>query len=185
MDFQNGNNKFFSYIIILWAFFVLIFFTRTYFYSLQEKLDERYENTSKLEDIKKELSELEKLKKDFVSNQDKLLKNVSKYTIDFNSKNIFNYIYTYVDKANANGKESIIMKSLNFKEGTVWDLGFTEGTIIVTARFSSQKELLKFMNYLINPNSQYSFFIDNFSYPNFWKGGSFQATIPLKMFYKK
>lgn len=185
MDFQSTNNKFFSYVILLVAFFILVFITRGFFYTLQENLDERDTNVRNLEKIKSEHMELEKLKVKFESNQDELLKNVSKYTVDFNSDNLFNYIYTYVDTVNSSNKGSIIMKWLTFNEGTLWDLWMHEGTLSLSAKFSSQKTLLNFLDYLVSADSQYTFFIDNFSYGNFGKQWSFQATIPLKMFYKK
>jgi len=185
MDFQSSNNKFFSYVVILVGFFILLFITKDFFYVLQEKLDERNQNERNLEKAKSEHSELEELKVKFESNQDELLKNVSKYTLDFNSENLFNYIHSYVENVNSSWRGSIIIRSLTLSEWTLWDIGMYEGTISVSAKFSSQRTLLDFIDYLVSSESQYTFFIDNFSYPNFGKQWDFQATIPLKMFYKK
>jgi len=185
MDLPSNNNKFFSYVIILIGFFILIFITRDFFYTLQEKLDERDKNIVNLEEAKAEHSELEQLKVKFESNQDELLKNVSKYTLDFNSENLFNYIYTYAENVNSSWRGSIVMRNLTFSEGTLWDIGMYEGTVSISAKFSSQRTLLDFIDYLVSSESQYTFFIDSFSYPNFGKQWDFQATIPLKMFYKK
>lgn len=129
--------------------------------------------------------ELEDLKLKFESNQDELLKNVSKYTIDFNPNNLFNYIYTYVDSVNSSGQGTIVMRGLTFNEGTLGDLGMYEWELSVTASFSSQRTLLGMLEYFVSADSQYTFFIDNFSYSNFGQDGSFQVTIPLKLFYKK
>ena len=124
MEFQSGNNsKFLSYIVLLIAFFILIFVTKDFFYTLQENLDDKSHYTSKLSDVQEELAELDTLQQNFTSNQDELLARVSKYTVDFTSENVFNYIYAYVDNVNSEGKGSIIMKSLSFSEGTIGDFG--------------------------------------------------------------
>ncbi len=185
MDLNGWNQKFVSYVILLISFFILLFFTKAFFYTLQEQFDEKIKNTKEFLDLKKEHLELEELQGKFSSNQDVLLKDISKYTIDFNSENLFNYIHLYVKDFNSKGKDSITIKGVNFSESSAGDLGFNEGTINITARFSSQRALLRFVSYFTSKDSQYTFFMDNFTYPKFGKEGSFQVTLPLKLFYKK
>ena len=126
MDFQGTNKKIFSYVILLIAFFILIFVTKDIFVTLQQSLDEKQQNIRDLEAAKKEHTEIETLKSKFESNQDELLQNISKYTVDFNSENLFNYIYTYVNSANTKKRGSMVMKSLSITESPPRDIGLSE-----------------------------------------------------------
>lgn len=139
MEFQNGNNKFFSYLVLLVAFFILIFITRGFFYTLQEKLDDVSTSQATLDTVQKELTDLNDLDQKLRSNNNDILQDISKFTLDFNSENLFNYIYSYVDTVNGSGRDTISMRSLDFSPGTLGDFGLYEGTISLTANFSSQR----------------------------------------------
>ncbi len=185
MELANNNNKLLWYLIVLLVFFVLVFFTRPFLFALQENSDEKTSNEQELRKLEQELSELNELKRNFASNQDEVLKNISKYTVDFSSDALFNYIYSYVDSVNSGGRDTIVMRSLNLSEGVISDLGMHEATITISANFSSQRTLLAFLNYLISADSAYTFYLDNFNYADFGKSGPFQVSIPLKMYYKQ
>ncbi len=181
---NNNNNKFISYLIFLIAFFILVFFTRVYFSQMQVNLDDASTSKSDLQAADQELQKLDTLKNNFDSNQDELSQKVSKYTVDFDSDKLFDYIYSYVNKVNSWWRDNIEMKGLTYTPWEPGDLWFLEWSLTLSARFSSQRALLAFLDYLIDPESEYTFVIDSFSYPNFWKSGPFQVTIPLKMYYK-
>lgn len=179
----NQNHTFLGYIIVLLALFVLVFFTKNVFGDLQQNLDLQDQKNAKLQQNETELSQLNTIKKDFSDNSSEASSQISKFTKPFDDQAIIDHIYDYVSKVNANGT-AIALRWVSFSEGTVWDLWFKEATIDVSARFGSEQTLINMISYFIDPDANYTFFIDALSYPAIWKSTSFQASIPLKLFYK-
>lgn len=179
----NQNHTFLWYIIVLLALFILVFFTKNIFWDLQQNLDIQDQNTLKIEQSESELSNLNKIKKDFTSNSSEASSQISKFTKPFDDQAIIDHIYDYVDKVNANGT-AIALRWVSFSEWEIGDLGFKEANINVSARFGNEQTLINMISYFIDPDANYTFFIDSLSYPAIWKATSFQASIPLKLFYK-
>ncbi len=183
MPINTPKNSFLSYIIILLALFILVFFTKNIFWTLQQSLDLKDEKNAKVQSNEAELSRLNNIKKDFSDNTSDATVEISKFTKAFDDQAIINHVYDYVEKINENGT-AIALKSVNFSKGKVGDLWFNEVNVNVTARFGSEQTLMNMISYFIDPDANYTFFIDSLSYPAIWKSTSFQTSIPLKLFYK-
>lgn len=186
MELQNSNNKFLSAVIILAALFFVVFVSAKIYRTYTENKDYQTEITTKIEKSQQELAKLNDLKTSLASNLNEDAIKIGQFSKEFSSKDIFNYIYSYAYGVNTtqNG-ETIAMRGINISEPTVSDIGMNEVQIELSARFSSQKTFLKFLNFLTNPEANFSFYIDRLSYP--WFGADswgFQASIPLKMYYK-
>jgi hypothetical protein len=100
---------------------------------------------------------------------------------------LLRYFYDYVEKAYST--ENIIeIKWISFYELWISDLWFNEGEIKLKMYFWNKKTMVNFIKFLIDKNSDYLFFIDEFSYPNFWtkilEEKWFNMTINLKIYYK-
>jgi uncharacterized protein YpmB len=67
MSSITTNNKIKNLIIIFITIFILLFFTKQAFYNMNELLDEKEENTTKLENIVSQLNDLQKLEQDLKS----------------------------------------------------------------------------------------------------------------------
>jgi len=193
MELQNNNSKFFSYLIILIALFFIVFVTKAFFETTQQRWDTKAQLESDLQSAKEDLSDLNALNLKFTNNEDELSKEISKFTIDFDKDDIFSYVHSYVNSVNSGDTttsdkkregDTIIIKGINISDGQLGDLGMNEATVSVSARFSSVKTFQKFLNYMTDKSAKYTFYIDTLSYPDFGKTGSFQVTVPLKMYYK-
>lgn len=185
MELQSNNSKFFSYIIILASLFFVVFITKNIFATTQQYLDTKSQFQSKITKAEEELSQLNTLKTQLENNQDPTSKESTRFAIEYDSKSIFEYIYAYADAVNSGGTgETIIMRWLSVGEWNLSDLGMKEAVVNVSARFSSQKTFLKFLNYITSSEAKYSFFIESLSYPTFGVDGGFQISIPLKIYYK-
>ena len=183
MSINTPKNTFLSYIIILLALFILVFFTKNTFSALQQNLDTKDQKNSIVQSNETELARLNKIEKDFSDNSSEATSEISKFTKDFDDQAIIDHIYDYVEKVNSEGT-AVAIKSVNFSEGKIGDLWFKEANINVTARFGNEQRLLDMLSYFTNPDANYTFFIDSLSYPAIWKSTSFQVSIPLKLFYK-
>jgi hypothetical protein len=67
MSSITTNNKIKNLIVIFITIFILLFFTKQAFYNMNELLDEKEENTIKLENIVTQLNDLQKLEQDLKS----------------------------------------------------------------------------------------------------------------------
>ena len=183
MPINTPNNNFLWYLVILVALFVLVFFTKNAFSDLQQNMDLQNQKTIELESNKAELERLNTIKKEFNDNTSEAASQIAKFTKPFDDQAIIDHVYDYVAKVNANGT-TIALKSVSFSESKEGDLWFKEANINVTARFGWEQVLLDMLKYFINPDANYTFFIESLSLPNIWKSTSFQTSIPLKLFYK-
>lgn len=183
MPISTPKNSFLWYIIILLALFILVFFTKNIFWSLQENLDIKDQKTIEIQSSQTELSRLNAIQKEFSDNTSEATVEISKFTQPFDDQAIIDHIYDYVEKVNSDGTV-IAIRSVNFSEWKVGDLWFNEANINVTARFGNEQILMNMVSYFINPDANYTFFIDSLSYPAVWESTSFQTSIPLKLFYK-
>ncbi len=176
---MNQNSKFISLLLLLISFFIIVFFTSWVFYNLQWNLDTHWKSIKNLEDKKKELLKLNELKKSLAKGLDK---EIEKYAVSFREDQLSAYIYWYIEDTNGQGW-FIAVKDLNFIEGKINEYGFKEGQVEISVRVSDEATLLRFLSFLTSKESQYKFFIENFSYSDTWMWW-FNITIPLKIFYK-
>jgi hypothetical protein len=103
--------------------------------------------------------------------------------VEVKEDEVIDYIYSYVEWINSE-KGIINIKSIRFSEGKKNELGFLESDVQLSLVVSDEDMLLRFLDFLVSPKSQYNFFIDNFSYPNDGRTWSFSVNVPLKIFYK-
>lgn len=174
------NNKLTSLIILLFSLMILVFFTRDSFYTLQSNLDTQVQKTKEQADKKAELEKLNKLKADLESWKNDM---INRYAIDFKEDEIINYMYSYLEETNGESGVTLI-KGVTLNEGTVNEFGFKEAKVLLDVRVSDEAAMMKFLDFLTSPKEKYNFFIESFSYPNDGIPGSFNVTIPLKIFYK-
>jgi len=142
MELQNNNSKFFSYLIILIALFFIVFVTKAFFETTQQRWDTKAQLESDLQSAKEDLSDLNALNLKFTNNEDELSKEISKFTIDFDKDDIFSYVHSYVNSVNSGDTttsdkkregDTIIIKGINISDGQLGDLGMNEATVSVSA----------------------------------------------------
>lgn len=183
MKTSYTQNPFIAYLLMLWALFILIFFTKNIFADMQIALDEREQNRVQNEEKKNTLSELSSLKEKLMQEWSEALGEIQWFTGDFSDKNILEYLHTYAGQINA-GNERIIMRDITINGGQVSDIGFNKAIVNVSAVFSSEQTLFGFVDYLTDIEWEYRFYITNFNYPMNEGPGNLQVTIPLTLYYK-
>ena len=175
-----NNSKLISLVVLLFSFMILVFFTRNYFYEMQANIDTKNQKTIEASTKKEELEKLNKLKADLESWKND---SFNRYAIDFKEDEIINYIYSYLEENNGEAGVTLV-KSITLNEWTVNEFGFKEARVQLDVRVSDEGAMMNFLDFLTSPKEKYNFFIESFSYPNNGIPGSFNVSIPLKIFYK-
>lgn len=175
----NNQNKLVSYFLILLSIFLLLFFVKDSYFKLQENLDSLSIKNTGNNDKKETLAELNSIK------QKPWLENVvKKYIHNFDENEILDYFYAYVNK-NKFGSWYSMINSINLEKWSKNEYGFNEWKINLSVVFSDEIELFKMLNFITWKTSIYSFFIDNFTFPNEPNSETwFQVNIPIRVFYK-
>lgn len=178
------QNNFISYLIILIAFFILFFITKSFYsdYMMQreEKISLMKENSEK----EKELKRLDTLKSELNNPNSKVLQDIQGLTGDVSPEEIMNYIYSYAQEVNL-GSERMIIKTLDVTLGEATDFWFQKAKINIDALFSSEKTLLSFLDAMIDPKNPYRFYIEDLNYPLGNASQTLQVSIPLIFYYSK
>lgn len=175
-----NNNKLISLVVLLVSFMILVFFTRDFFYQMQANLDTQSQKSIEASTKKQELDTLNKLKAELDAWKDN---SINRYIIDFKEDEIVGYIYGYLEQSNGESWVTLV-KSITLNEGAVNEYGFKEASIQLDVRVSDEWAMTNFLSFLTSPKEKYNFFINNFTYPNNGIPGSYNVTIPLKVFYK-
>ena len=175
------NKKIYNLLILLFAFFVLVFFTTNIYSNVQESLDFKKIKQLELEKLNNELTSLGKIKATKVDSS-----NIKKFLNTFNEADIFKYINQYIDTVN-NEKWDIYVKfsSINFNKPQKSELWFRQVKINLSLKdIQDSDTLIDLLDYLTNKDNKYSFFITDFSFPieNSWPYK--QISIPLQMYIK-
>ncbi len=174
---MNNNSKFISFLILFVSLFIFVFLTLDFYSTLQVNLDQKSTLEGQFADKSKQKSNLETIKKQVESWKNP---EVAKYVFEFKEDELIQYIYDF-----AQANESYMnIKQVTFEEGKQNEYGFKEGKIQIDARMGGEEIMMKFLDFLTSEDSKYSFFIDSFSYPNDGLAGSYNVSIPLKVFYK-
>lgn len=180
---QYTQNNFLAYLIILIAFFIILFFTKNIYSNMQIELDTLEQNTLIHTDKENELARLNELSKTFKQEGNELLEEISGFTGNFSDADMLEYIYSYAQQVNL-WDDRIIIRDISLTGDSVSDLGFNKANVTISAVVSSEKTLFSFLNYLTNKKAAYRFYITEFSYPmNEWNS-SIQVSIPLTLYYK-
>ena len=181
MSTLKKDNKFLSLLVILVSLFILIFFTKDIFDSMQENLDTRGRLTSEETEKSKELFKLSSLEKDLKDWNKK--KEISRFLTSFSEDEILIYLYDYTEEINSeNG--SVFIKNIDFADDVTWELGFEELGVTLEIKATDTNILKTFLSFLTNENSKYSFYLTDFSFPNDNRSWSYDVTIPLRILHK-
>lgn len=174
---MNNNSKFIPFLILFASLFIFVFFTLDFYSTLQVNLDQKSTLESQFAEKNKQKSDLEAIKKQVESGKNS---EVDKFVFEFKEDELIQYIY---DFAQAN-ESYMSIKQVTFEEGKQNEYGFKEGRIQIDTRMGGEEIMMKFLDFLTSEDSKYSFFIDSFNYPNDGLAGSYNISIPLKVFYK-
>lgn len=177
------KNNFISYLLILWAFFIVLFFTKNIFAEIQITKDDIEQNEILLSEKDSELTELNTIQASFKKPNSDILEKIKIFSVSTEDKDILNYIYSQAQKVNLS-KERIIIRELDISEWTVSDFWFNELTISIDAIYSSENTLFSFIKYLIDEKNQYHFYIKDFSYPMNETVWNIQVPLSLTLYYK-
>lgn len=177
------QNNFYAYLLLLVAFFVLLFFTRWMYGDLQVSIDESEQKKIELSQLEQEHSNLTELKNRFDSNESEILEEIAGFTGEFSDKDILEYIHSYAEKINA-WNERLIVRDITLSWGNASDLWFQQAEITVSAVFSWEDTLFRFLDYLTDSTGKYKFYITNFNYPMNQVGWNVQVSIPLTLYYQ-
>lgn len=181
------ENSFYAYVLMLLAFFILLFFTRNIYSETQivsDELEQKNINLTSLESEHKELSALKKKFENFEGEWENELKDEIKgFSGDFSDSDILEYIHSYVQKENED-VDQILIRTITIGEAKKTDIGFNSSRIVVDAVFSSEGALFDFIDHHTNGTGKYKFYISSLSYPMNKTGGKLQVSIPLTLYYR-
>ena len=172
---------FLTYVFIFLSIFVLVIFTKDYFYNLSA-LNQEIANVEKnIESKESELANLKDIKTKIESWELGANFDFSKYLINFDEHKILNFLYSYAQRsANLN---RVLINSINIDEWKINDFWFREWKINMSVTFVWEEDMIKMLNFLIE-NDSYNLFIHDFSYPYGKTNEPFNVNIPLKVLYK-
>ena len=165
MSSYNGNNKFFSYIILLFSLFILALFTKGEFSKVQENLDSKEGYTFEKQEKESKLQELNALRERLKQDSYEWSEYVKKLSAIATEDKLIDYIYGYVEDSSDKDPE-ILVKDVSLAELNKNELWFNQLDLNVGLRVSSELAMINFLNFILDKESEYFFFINKFSYPN-------------------
>ncbi len=182
MQIANKNNKLYGYIIILISLFIVVLFTRNQISSMQVKLDEKEQKEIELQTKRDELQKLNDIKSKIETESSDIDKYVNKISED----ELINYIYSKVEEDNLKYADWVTtIRSLSISKWELNEIWFYESNVTLNLRVPSEDRMFKILDFFIDKDSSYKFFIESFNYPKTdGESGSYNVTIPLKIFYK-
>lgn len=184
MSVYKKENKFYSLLVILLSLFILFLYTFWKIGDINEKLIENDLLIEQQKNVEEKLIDLN-VKKEKISWWEKL-NEIHKYRNLFTEDEMLIYLKDKSIEVSSRSPSSFMrIKSISFEEPYVWELGFNESNITLTADFSNINVLKNFLDYLTDMNSDYTFIITNFSLPSNYKKWSLKwVSIPLKYMHK-
>ena len=178
------NNKFLVLLIALLAFFILVFFTKNIYIWMQENIIENDSKIEKIESLNTKLDKLNKLKNDLDDKDKEITKELNKFMWEFSEDKLILHINDYIEQTNnTSGEIVLFLENMSFSEPAKSELWFKKVDINLNLKVSNKHVLKNLLDYLISTDSDYSFFITNFSFP-IEKSGPYKINIPLQMYIK-
>lgn len=174
---MNQNSKFLSLVIGFISIVIIVFVTYDFWMTLQTSLDKQTTLNDDLQTKLNQKKKFEDIKKEIESGK---RPDIEKYVFDFKEDELIQYIYDFAQENNS----YMTIKQISFEEGKLNEYGFKEGRVQIEARVWWEEMMLKFLDFLTSDQSKYRFFLDTFTYPNDGLAGSYNISIPLKIFYK-
>jgi len=173
------NSKFISLLLILFSFAIILFITKNQFYNYNLNSDKNSTLNSGLIEKNTELQNLSTLEQDLLNGTKK--KEIQWFSNKFTEDAILKYFYNYISKDNS----WVDIKNISLKDSKKWEFGFSEATVNLDVSIGSKSQLKDFLNFLTSRNSEYTFFVQNFSFDyNSTFDWTYDVSIPLKIFYK-
>jgi len=181
MSSITTNYKIKNLIVIFITLFILLFFTKEAFYNMNDLLDQKEENTTKLENIVTQLKDLQKLEQDLKS---WLKDSEIKYFMKAPTRaDLIEYFHDYAEDV-SNSWNELFIHDITFGDVSKSDLWFMQQVINLKVTASNKNVLKALLSKLTSDKSTYRFFITNFSFPNDHRPWAYSVTIPLKLLYK-
>ena len=181
MSVYKKDNKFITLIVVLLSLFILIFFTKDAFYTMQENLDVENELEVERKEKNEQLKKIEEIEASLTSGDKKA--EIEKFLKSFSEDELILYLHDYVEDINTQDS-MIIIRNLIIEEPKDNELGFKEANVKIDVKVTNDEILKVFLNFLTSDKSKYTFFINDFSFKNDWRKWTFNVTIPLRLFYK-
>lgn len=180
---MKANNTFVSYIFILLGLFVLLIFARSAFSELQIQQDARESTKAELEKSSQKLESLNAVQKELSASGSDVASEIQGMSEKFVEADIVSYLHDYAKDVNT-GSERIIFQSITFSEPSQSDFGFDKVTVTADVLVSNESTLFSFLDYLVDKEAQYRFYLPSFSYPFNEQSGNLQVSIPLDLYFK-
>lgn len=180
MEISKWNNKSLAYLLIFLSIFLIIFFAKSQYASLNENLDTKESLVTEQETLKAENEKLSDIQRQLDNLTSSWSKQIEKYMSDYKEDEIIRYFYDYAN----NNKTKIAISWVSMSETSVNELWFKESTISVSATFANESAMISFLWFLLNSESKYKFFINSLNYPIDEPKNSFDLTLAVKVFHK-
>ena len=169
---------------MLFAFFILVFFTSNLYSDLQWNLDENKDLKNQLEKLDTKLDKLNTLKNNLDNGSWEDSKIIKKFNSSFSEDEIILYINDYVEAVIKEDKNVVLsVENISFSENKKSELWFNYRDINLKMKVASRDYLENVLNYLTSDINKYSFFIDNFNF-DIEKSWPYTIEIPLRMYTK-
>lgn len=189
MAVPKNDTKIITMLLILLSLFIIVFFTKSFYFELIDSMDENDTKEALYESKKQEVDKLStdasNLKKTEVDSEqtDSIVSNkeIKKYLSRVSEDELIEEIYWFAESYSRNGWE-VAIRSLWFSQWATNELGFEESLININARVKNTASMKDFLDF-ITENEKYSFFIESFSVPEKTQS-YFNIRIPAKVFYK-
>ncbi len=178
---MKQNNNFSSLLIGLFCLFVLIFFTKDLALGVYDNYQQKAQLQFESAESRQQWEDYSALKKQLEAGQSD--SDLSKYAQDFSQADFIEFLYEYIETSTSGGS-SILIKTINFSEPELNEIGFMQANVDVSVRMPNLAVMWDMLNYLVGDQAKYKIFITDFSFPNDNKGWNFVVNLPLKIFYK-
>lgn len=177
------HNNFKNYLLLLLGLFILLFITKNIYSNLQVALDSKSEQGIELTQKQETLARLNALKATLEAEDSEALAEIEGFLSPVSDTDLLEYVYDYAQDINL-GTERVIIRNISIEDGIKSDTGFTQANVIVSALFSWEKTLFNFIDYLVDPEAKYRFYMSSFDYPMNESSGNIQVQLPLTLYYK-
>ena len=178
------NNKFLVLLIALFAFFILIFFTRSYYTQMQQSILENDLKIEELDSLNTKLDDLNRLKNDLNDKDKEITKKLKKFMWNFSEDKLISYINDYIEQTNNSAWDVVLfLDNISFSKSEKSELWFKKVDIDMKIKVSNKYILKNLLDYFTDWENEYSFFITDFSFP-IEKSWPYRVNVPLKMYIK-
>lgn len=184
MQTQKHIHKvFFSYLLIIIWFFIIVFVIVPLYQKVIVDIDAKSLYQREFEKETSRLSELEDMIKIIQDEQSEAREKIETLSKEFVKADVFSYIHEHA-RSFSSRNDMIVIRDMSFNTSQNTDLWFQSTAINISLLVSSERVLFDFMNYLIQDDGEYKFFISNFTYPLGQIDGNFSVQIPLILYHR-